>query len=97
MKSDDNELKPCPFCGSEVVKVKDMHLVRPSLIETHINVWVDCPECPCNFHMEFTNKDKNWRETFIAKWNDRPASKTTSATKPVRTAAAHTQHQEKLF
>jgi len=98
MELKKSELKPCPFCGCENVEVKDMHIVRPSLVETRINVWVSCPGCHCGFHMNFTDKDENWREIFVDKWNERPETESTAKkVKRVISVAEHTQHQEKLF
>ncbi|MAY72061.1 MAG: hypothetical protein CME82_11480 [Halomonas sp.] len=97
MELNNSELKPCPFCGCESVELRDMHIVRPSLVETRINVWVDCPDCPCGFHMNFTNEDKNWREIFVEKWNERPEKKQAVSVKRVRPISEQQHHQEKLF
>jgi len=92
----NSELKPCPFCGSESVELKDFHHVRPSLVSTRINVWIDCPDCPCNMHLDFTDKDKNWREISVEKWNTRTETKQSVSVKRVRPVVEH-HHQEKLF
>jgi hypothetical protein len=91
------ELKPCPFCGSESVELKDIHHVRPCLVTTRINVWIDCHDCPCNMHLDFTDKDKNWREISVEKWNTRDLNVVPAVAKTVKATASTSHLQTRLF
>jgi Lar family restriction alleviation protein len=51
-----NKLKPCPFCGSSLLKIYDNGLIYP---------WVQCVECLANTSSEPTVEEA------IKAWNRR--------------------------
>ena len=40
---ENTKIKPCPFCGTKNVKIKDNHSGA---------YWVLCPECGCQLYCE---------------------------------------------
>lgn len=68
-----SKLKPCPFCGAVDIQLKDMPIALTPFHKDNFkrNVWIDCADCPCSFHMQFEGTVKDWCEIFTAKWNER--------------------------
>lgn len=56
-----NDLKPCPFCGSNVV------------IDTKDDWYMfDCTNCECKYQTSFGKISEESRNLAIQEWNSRP-------------------------
>jgi transcription elongation factor Elf1 len=75
--NEQQELKPCPFCGNLDVQVDGVELAFAPLHKENytVNAFIRCGNCPCDFHMQFESKQKDWQNFVASAWNQRMLNK----------------------
>lgn len=60
--------RPCPFCGSDVIKATSKEFFEAKALKT---VMLSCDDCPCKMQGEPHNDYEGAFESAVEAWNRR--------------------------